>query len=296
MARALENQCVVVHATTVGPADWLPVAGDEPRRRGDLCPARRGFPEDGVIASGKPDAAGWVLRRGLARGDCARCARRTARCRPSATGPSRPSGAERMPSWRHVAARAASDSVLKRALRPFRPGGSRRRLAAPRRGGGIALGRPRSSTRAGSSCWQQSWPASSRSPSSTASTRSTHAGLAPSVPPIVPRWSSSSRSNSAGVRTGQPRASAAPRQVLPRQPREGAPHRGLEIRAVLRGRASAAPASSPAADLARRAPPRPCPAPASRGSGSARPSGNRRAPAPGSCVERGRESRRRPRR
>ena len=60
-ARALENQCVVVQAVD--------------RRRGRLAARRRraapgaagvygppdlGFPEDGVVAVGKPDAAGWV--------------------------------------------------------------------------------------------------------------------------------------------------------------------------------------------------------------------------------------------
>ena len=55
---------------------------------------------------------------------------------------------------------------------------------------------------------QQRLPASIRSPSSTASTRSKRQG------PVGRRrarfrWSSSSRSNSSGVRTGQPRAAAA---------------------------------------------------------------------------------------
>ena len=59
-ARALENQCVVAHATTVGPADWLPVAATNHGAAGIYGPPDVGFPEDGVIAVGKPDVAGWV--------------------------------------------------------------------------------------------------------------------------------------------------------------------------------------------------------------------------------------------
>ena len=76
MARAFENQCVVAHATTVGPADWLPVAATNHGAAGIYAPPDEGFPEDGVIASGKPDVAGWVhgevsldaLRQGRAAG------------------------------------------------------------------------------------------------------------------------------------------------------------------------------------------------------------------------------------
>ena len=60
MARALENQCIVVHAPTVGPADWLPVAEHNHGAAAIYGPPDTGFPEDGVIAIGKPDVAGWV--------------------------------------------------------------------------------------------------------------------------------------------------------------------------------------------------------------------------------------------
>ena len=59
-ARALENQCVVVQAVAVGEAGWAPPVA---RTTGAACvlgPPDVGFPEDGVIAAGKADAAGWV--------------------------------------------------------------------------------------------------------------------------------------------------------------------------------------------------------------------------------------------
>lgn len=60
MARALEGQCVVIHAVTVGDADWLPA----PRRSFGTAaiygPADLGFPDDGIIATGKANTAGWV--------------------------------------------------------------------------------------------------------------------------------------------------------------------------------------------------------------------------------------------
>jgi predicted amidohydrolase len=60
LARALENQCVVVHAMTVGDADWLPVARKSVGVGAIYGPADVGFPEDGVIAIGKLNSAGWV--------------------------------------------------------------------------------------------------------------------------------------------------------------------------------------------------------------------------------------------
>jgi predicted amidohydrolase len=60
MARAIENQCIVVHAPTVGPADWLPVAEQNHGAAAIYGPPDTGFPEDGLIAIGKPDTAGWV--------------------------------------------------------------------------------------------------------------------------------------------------------------------------------------------------------------------------------------------
>jgi predicted amidohydrolase len=59
-ARALENQCVVVQAVTVGKADWLPPAAQTVGAAAVYGPPDLGFPEDGVVAAGKLDAAGWV--------------------------------------------------------------------------------------------------------------------------------------------------------------------------------------------------------------------------------------------
>jgi predicted amidohydrolase len=60
MARALEGQCIVVHATTVGPADWLPIAAQSHGAAAIYVPPEAAFPEDGVLAAGKADVAGWV--------------------------------------------------------------------------------------------------------------------------------------------------------------------------------------------------------------------------------------------
>ena len=60
MARALESQCVVVQAPTVGPCDWMP-ALDENRGRAAIYGPPDGFwPETGIIAEGSMDAPGWV--------------------------------------------------------------------------------------------------------------------------------------------------------------------------------------------------------------------------------------------
>ncbi|WCR11142.1 carbon-nitrogen hydrolase family protein [Paracoccus stylophorae] len=61
MARALEGQCVVVHAPTVGPVGWNP-AIDENRGRAAIYGPPDGFwPETGIIAEGAMDSPGWVL-------------------------------------------------------------------------------------------------------------------------------------------------------------------------------------------------------------------------------------------
>ena len=60
VARALENQCVVVHAATVGTADWLAAATRSHGAAAIYGPPDLGFPEDGIVALGKMDAAGWV--------------------------------------------------------------------------------------------------------------------------------------------------------------------------------------------------------------------------------------------
>lgn len=61
MARALESQCVVVQAPTVGPCDWMP-ALDENRGRASVYGPPDGFwPETGIITEGRMDAPGWVV-------------------------------------------------------------------------------------------------------------------------------------------------------------------------------------------------------------------------------------------
>lgn len=60
MARALESQCVVVQAPTVGPCDWMP-ALDENRGAAAIYGPPDGFwPETGIIAQGAMDQPGWV--------------------------------------------------------------------------------------------------------------------------------------------------------------------------------------------------------------------------------------------
>lgn len=60
MARALEGQCIVVQAPTVGDCAWNP-AIDENRGRAAIYGPPDGFwPEDGVIAQGEMDRPGWV--------------------------------------------------------------------------------------------------------------------------------------------------------------------------------------------------------------------------------------------
>ena len=61
MARALESQCVVVQAPTVGDCDWMP-ALDENRGRAAIYGPPDGFwPETGIIAESAMDEPGWVI-------------------------------------------------------------------------------------------------------------------------------------------------------------------------------------------------------------------------------------------
>ncbi|WP_376099003.1 carbon-nitrogen hydrolase family protein [Roseomonas sp. CCTCC AB2023176] len=60
-ARAMENQCHVAVAPTVGDAPWL-AALDVNRGRAVISgPVDRGFPEDGIIAAGAMDTPGWTF-------------------------------------------------------------------------------------------------------------------------------------------------------------------------------------------------------------------------------------------
>ena len=60
-ARALENQCYVVHASTVGDAPWSPAVDVNVGAAGVYTPVDRGFPDDGVLAVGTLNAAQWVF-------------------------------------------------------------------------------------------------------------------------------------------------------------------------------------------------------------------------------------------
>ncbi len=60
MARALENQCIAVHACIVGDVDWSAAIERSVGAAGIYGPPDTGFPETGVIAMGKMNEPGWV--------------------------------------------------------------------------------------------------------------------------------------------------------------------------------------------------------------------------------------------
>jgi len=60
-ARALENQCYVVHAATVGSAGWSPAVDENVGAAAVYTPVDRGFPDDGVLVCGERNAARWVF-------------------------------------------------------------------------------------------------------------------------------------------------------------------------------------------------------------------------------------------
>ena len=59
-ARALENQCYVVHAPVVGEALWSPAVDVSRGAAAVYGPPDQGFPADGVVAIGALDRPGWV--------------------------------------------------------------------------------------------------------------------------------------------------------------------------------------------------------------------------------------------
>ena len=59
-ARAMENQCYVVVAPTVGAAPWSGALDLNHGAAAMLGPIDRGFPDDGVLAEGPLNACGWV--------------------------------------------------------------------------------------------------------------------------------------------------------------------------------------------------------------------------------------------
>lgn len=60
-ARALENQCYVVQAPTVGDAPWSIAVDVNVGASGVFAPPDRGFPEDGVVALGPYNTPGWTF-------------------------------------------------------------------------------------------------------------------------------------------------------------------------------------------------------------------------------------------
>jgi predicted amidohydrolase len=59
--RAIENQCLVATSPTVGEAPHSAALDMNRGVAGCYGPADLGFPEDGVMAEGTPDAPGWVF-------------------------------------------------------------------------------------------------------------------------------------------------------------------------------------------------------------------------------------------
>jgi predicted amidohydrolase len=60
-ARAIENQCFVAVAPTLGAAPWCESLDTNHGRAGIYGPADRGFPADGIIAEGAEDRPGAVI-------------------------------------------------------------------------------------------------------------------------------------------------------------------------------------------------------------------------------------------
>ncbi|WP_296639864.1 carbon-nitrogen hydrolase family protein [Roseinatronobacter sp.] len=61
MARALENQCIVVQAPTVGPAEWCPAVDANTGAAAIYGPPDTGLPDNGIIAETALNAPGWAV-------------------------------------------------------------------------------------------------------------------------------------------------------------------------------------------------------------------------------------------
>jgi predicted amidohydrolase len=61
LARALENQCYVIQAPTVGEAGWSEAVDVNVGAAAVYTPADRGFPDDGVLAVGPLNTPQWVF-------------------------------------------------------------------------------------------------------------------------------------------------------------------------------------------------------------------------------------------
>ncbi|HEY0917524.1 MAG TPA: carbon-nitrogen hydrolase family protein, partial [Solimonas sp.] len=62
-ARALENQCYVIQAPLVGEASWSPAVDVNIGAAGFYTPVDRGYPADGVLATGPLNEAIWVYAK-----------------------------------------------------------------------------------------------------------------------------------------------------------------------------------------------------------------------------------------
>ncbi|MEZ5450902.1 MAG: carbon-nitrogen hydrolase family protein, partial [Thiolinea sp.] len=60
-ARALENQCYVVHAPLVGEAGWSPAVDVNNGCAGVYTPVDHGFPSDGILLQGTLNQPGWIF-------------------------------------------------------------------------------------------------------------------------------------------------------------------------------------------------------------------------------------------
>ncbi len=61
MARALENQCVVVHSPIIGPAPWCPAVDMNVGAAAIYGPPDRGWPEDGILTQTRLNIPGWAV-------------------------------------------------------------------------------------------------------------------------------------------------------------------------------------------------------------------------------------------
>jgi predicted amidohydrolase len=59
-ARALENQCYVLHSPTFGNADWSEAVDVNTGRASIYTPVDYGFPDNGILVEGSDDTAQWV--------------------------------------------------------------------------------------------------------------------------------------------------------------------------------------------------------------------------------------------
>jgi len=68
-ARALENQCYVAQACLVGTAPWSEAVDVNIGAAAIYTPVDRGFPDNGILASGELNAVQWVFAD-IALADC----------------------------------------------------------------------------------------------------------------------------------------------------------------------------------------------------------------------------------